>query len=282
MVKRAAALPALIALTALLGAVGIGPRRDTGAASADEESKPARPAASTPAPRAGIAPRPPAIAPSGSGPVTIRPRAGDGGPARTFSHHFDGRVHWYGYPFGASYYWLRPYGGFWWMWDAGYSRWVYWHDGFWWWPGPGGAHFVYLDNAYYPYEAVRRAGYAAPSAAPAGAPNVWTSPDGRRLIEVGGPENQAVLYDKTADPPAYLRLLGKNARKARFAAAAPGLPPTITLEFADGGLALFDYDGRRLDAAKPGAAAKPPPAGETPPAPPAGLPPPPDDLPPPN
>ncbi|MBI2385129.1 MAG: hypothetical protein HYV14_03845 [Elusimicrobia bacterium] len=267
MVRPEARPLALLALTALLGAVGIGPKRETGAAPSDDERRPIRPSAAAPA----------------SGPVTIRRREGAvPAPARRHFHHFDGRVHWYGYPFGAGYYWLRPFGGYWWTWDAGYSRWVYWHDGFWWWPGPGGVRYVYLDDGYFPYEAVRRAGYAAPAAAPAGAANAWASPDGRRLVEVSGPDAQAVLYDKTRQPPSYLRLLGRGARKVRFSSAAPDAPPTIAVELENGSVALFDYDGRRLDAVKPGAAATPPPAGDVAPAPPRGLPPPPEDLPPPD
>jgi hypothetical protein len=261
------ALLVLAAAAALLGAVGIGPRREGVSGTGGDEERPRRirPAYSAPA----------AAAP---GPVTIAPRIG-GAPAPRFTHRFDGRVHWYGYPYGAGYYWLRPFGGFWWTWDARFSRWVYWNDGFWWWPGPDGAQFVYLRDDYYPYEAVRNAGYAAPAAASAGARGAWTSPDGRRLVEVSGPDAQAVLYDKTGDAPAYVRLLGKGARKVRFTAATPSLPPTIAVESSNGSIALFDYDGRRLDAAKPGAVKEAPPAAEAPSAAPPGLPPPPAGLP---
>ncbi|MBI2789537.1 MAG: hypothetical protein HYX59_12725 [Elusimicrobia bacterium] len=271
MVTRGLRLAALIAFAALLGAVGIGPKRDTGPSRSDDERRPVRPAAPAPA-----------AAPLASGPVSIRRREGPApAPRRRFSHRFDGRVHWYGYPFGASYYWLRPYGGFWWMWDSGYARWVYWHDGFWWWPGPAGARFVQVGGDYYPYETVRRAWQAPSAAPPAAAPGPWSSPDGRRLVEVSGPESQAVLYDKTTDPPSYIRLLGKGARRVRFTSAEKDAPPTIAVELDGGAWALFDHDGRRLDALKPGAVPAPPPAGEAPPALPAGLPPPPDDLPPP-
>jgi len=271
MVRPGARRLCLLALTALLGAAGIAPKRETGPSSGDDERRPIRPSAAAPA-----------AAPLASGPVTIRRREGAApAPRRSYSHRFDGRVHWYGYPFGASYYWLRPYGGFWWMWDAGFSRWVYWHDGFWWWPGPAGALFVQVGSDYYPYETVRRPGQAPSAAPPAAAPGPWTSPDGRRLVDVSGPDSQAVLFDKTKDPPSYLRLLGKGVRRVRFWNAEKDAPPTIAVELDGGATALFDYDGRRLDALKPGPAATPPPAGEAPPALSDGLPPPPDDLPPP-
>ncbi len=264
------ALLALLALTALLGAVGIAPRREAG------------PGPASPAPSSGVGPRGGAAPRAALGSVGIAPRVGDPpAPRRSFHHFFDGHVHWYGYPYGPSFHWLRPWGGFWWTWDARFSRWVYWHDGFWWWPGPGGVQYVYVRDAYYPYDAMRRAGFAAPPAAP-GDRGAWTSPDGSRLIEVTGPDAQAVLYDKTTESPAYLRFLGKGVKKIRFSAATPSLPRTIAVEFADGSAALFDDSGRRLDAAKPVPAPKAPPPAEVPPAPSEELPPPPGDLPPPR
>ena len=143
--------------------------------------------------------------------------SGDG----LYSHYYDGRVHWYGYPYEESFFWMRPYGGLWWTWDARFSRWSYWNDGFWWWPGPGGVQYVFVDNDYYQYDAVRRAPAAAPAATGDGR-GAWSSPDGRRLVEIAGPGNEAILYDKSTSTPSYVKYLGKDVSKVRFSAVIQG------------------------------------------------------------
>lgn len=277
--------------------IRIAPRRASPPPPVDAAPRESGPAASSPrapiGPRTGISPRETrpgsavpgrisGISPSAAGPVGIRRRESvevvprrhywheHGG--RRYSHYFDGRVHWYGYPFGASFFWMRPWGGFWWAWDANFARWVYWHDGFWWWPGPGGIAYVYVYDGYYPYSAVRQPAYSAPPASP-DASGAWTSPDGQRLVEVSGPDAQAVLFDAAVAPAAYIAFLGKDVRKIRFSAAAPGYPPTIAVEFSNGAAALFDYDGRRLDAAKPADVKGTPPPADIPPPPPGDAPP---------
>lgn len=297
MVKANARILVLLALAGLIGAVGIGPRRGGGSDRRDDSSSsssPPAPAAGPSVPRVGIAPRvtqPPSVFSPSAGPVRIQRREGvenvprrhywheSGG--RRYSHFYDGRVHWYGYPFGASFFWMRPYDGFWWTWDVRFSRWVYWNDGFWWWLGPGGVQFVYLHDDFYPYDSVRQAAARYGPASPSGALGSWTSPDGRRLVEVTAPDAQALLYDKTREAPAYVGFLGNGVSKVGFSSAAPGSPPTIAVEYRGGSAAIFDYDGRRLDTAKPAAIKAAPPEGDVPPAAPGELPPPPEDLPPP-
>lgn len=303
MMKSIARRLPLLALATLIGAVGIGPRRGGGSDRPDDSSSSASPpATASPAVqprtaeagfmrgRIGIG-RLSGISPSVAGPVGIQRRQGgeieprrhywheSGG--RRYSHFFDGRVHWYGYPYGAGFFWTRPYGGLWWTWDVRFSRWVYWNDGFWWWLGPGGIQFVYVNDNYYPYDALRPAASSPLPASPSGALGSWPSPDGRRLVEVTGPDAQAILYDKTRETPAYICFLGKDARKITFSSATPGSPPTLAVEFRSGSVAVFDYDGRRLDTAKPAPVTQTPPAGDVPPAAPGDLPPPPEDLPPP-
>ena len=311
MVKARARGLYLLAMAALMGAVGIAPRRDAGSRGEERRDErrvgieqrvapPSAPAASAPAAvsqRVGIerrrdwGGRAPEATPSVGGPVRIQRRESvEAAPrrhywhesgGRRYSHFFDGRVHWYGYPFASGFFWLRPYGGLWWTWDARFSRWVYWNDGFWWWLGPGGVQYVYIRDDYYPYDAARRAAYAAAPAPPFAPQGSWTSPDGRRLVEVSGADAQALLYDKTPVMPLYLGFLVRGVAKVRFSTAAPGAPPTIALELRDESLAVFDYDGRRLDTAKPAQVKETPPVGDVPPAPPGDLPPPPEDLPPP-
>ncbi|MCR4295681.1 MAG: hypothetical protein NUW21_09120, partial [Elusimicrobia bacterium] len=120
---------------------------------------------------------------------------------------------------------------------------------------------------------------AAPAAAATGAAGAWTSPDGRRVVEVTGTDAQAVLYEKKDQELIYRGFLGREVQRARFSAATAQSAATILVEFRDGTFALFDFDGRRIDAALPPAPegappkgrvpAPPPPPGELPPAPPA-------------
>lgn len=312
MVNALARRVPLLALAVLIGAVGIERRRTGPPERREESSStpaplPSAPAAAPapervriaprvevprPAPRVHIAPRrvdpAPGFAPSATAPaasvagerVRIQRREGieniprrhywHGSGRGRYSHYYDGRVHWYGHPRGSSFVWMRPYGGMWWTWDSRFSRWTYWNDGFWWWPGPGGVQYVFVDNDYYPYDSIRRAPAAT---TPAGDERgVWSSPDGRRLVEITGTDDEALLYDKTTTPPAYVRFLGKDVVRIRFSS---GAPPTILVDFRGGSFALFDYDGRRLDIAAPAGVKGTPPATELPPPPPDELPPPP-------
>lgn len=297
----------LLALAALIGAVGIERRRTNPPERREESSIAPHAEAPRPAPgrvfvpstpaspstaegeggrsRVHIAPRrvdpAPGFAPSATAPaasvagerVRIQRREGietvphrhywHGSGRGRYSHYYDGRVHWYGHPSGPSFVWMRPYGGLWWTWDARLSRWTYWNDGFWWWPGPGGVQYVFVDNDYYPHDSIRR---VPPTATQTGDERgVWTSPDGRRLIELTGSDDEALLYDKSTSPPAYIRFLGKDVVRIRFSS---GAPPTILVDFRGGSFALFDYDGRRLDTAAPAGVKGTPPATELPPPPP--------------
>lgn len=299
------------AVAALTGAVGIGPRRER---VPDREEPESTAPASAPKRRAGISPRverpapaEPASSPSEAAPsrprVGIAPSVSPGAPApapvpftriersetvphrhfwhdhggRRYSHYYDGHVHWYGWYGGSRFYWARPWGGFWWWYDPVFGRWSYWYDGHWWWGGPGGALYIYVNDDYYPY--TPRAGtYERRADAATGAGEAWTSPDGRRVVEVTGADAQAVLYEKSDGSLVYLRFLGKGAQRARFSSPSPGSRATVLLEFRDGTFALFDEDGRRLDAAATPAPENAPPKDKipAPPPPPSELPPPPE------
>lgn len=239
---------------------------------------------SSPRARVGIAPRqaaPPAPAATLDSPIrrlegTHRTRGRHswhtyGG--RRYSHYYDGGAHWYGWYGGSRFYWTRPWGGYWWWYEPGYGRWNYWYAGHWWWPGPGGAAYIYMNDGYYPYGEPQAP--AAPSVPAPGAGGAWTSPDGKRVVEVTGPDAQAVLYEKNGQELIYRGFLGKEVQRARFSAATPQAAATILIEFRDGTFALFGYDGRRVDAALPPAPEAAPPKGLVP-----APPPPPDALPP--
>ena len=263
--------------------VEIGPRAaDPAAQFSPSGARAYRPERGRPGPAARYSP-------SGAAAVRIQRREGvenvarrhywhgsdDGRNSRYSDHYYDGHVHWYGYPYGESFFWMRPYSGLWWTWDSRFGRWSYWNDGFWWWPGPAGVQYVFVNDNYYPYGSVQAAATSPVPAVTGDGPGAWSSPDGRRLIEITGPDNEAALYDKTRETPAYLRFLGRDVRKVRFSSGANGGPPTILIDFRSGSFALYDYDGRRLDTAAPATVKAVPPAGETPPAPPDELPPPP-------
>lgn len=265
--------------------VGIAPRAAPSSPAPSGSFPSAAPSAS-PRARVGIAPRqapaaaaPPAPAATLDSPIrriegTHRTRGrhtwhSHGG--RRYSHYYDGRAHWYGWYGGSRFYWTRPWGGYWWWYEPGFGRWNYWHAGHWWWHGPAGATYIYMSDGYYPYDAVR-----APVAPAPGAGGAWTSPDGTRVVEVTGPDAQAVLYEKNGQEMIYRGFLGKEVQRARFSAATARSAATILIEFRDGTFALFDYAGRRLDAALPPAPESVPPKERVP-----APPPPPDALPPP-
>jgi len=194
-----------------------------------------------------------------------------------YAHFYDPYgVHWYGFYHGPHFYWTRYYGNYWWWYDVNFARWVFWWDGFWWWPGPAG-YYVYVDNSYYPYQeggvVVQHSEEQPPAAGvPApGAGSSWTSPDGKRMVQVAGSDAEAFLYDKSGSQPAFLKFLGRGVDKARFSGGASGKPTRVLLEFKDGTFALFDQDGNPID--------EPEAAGEAPGAPP-GAPPAPKEIPP--
>ncbi len=199
-----------------------------------------------------------------------------------YSHYYDGHAHWYGFYHGPTFYWTRYHANRWWWYDTAFSRWVYWGDGFWWWPGPAGVAYVYLDGGYYPYEpggsvVVQKPELQTPAAdAPAldaAAANV--SPDGRRLVQIGGFDADAFLYDKTATPPSFMKYLGKGVGQVKFSGGSNGQPLEILLQFLDGTFALYDGDGNPKDAAAASGAATAEPPSEVPdsiPPPPAAAP----------
>ena len=176
-----------------------------------------------------------------------------------YSHYYDGHNHWYGFYHGPTFYWTRYHGDRWWWYDAGRGRWDFWWDGFWWWPGPGGAAYVYVDNNYYPYEGAgvtveQAEEQPAPASIPAasaagGAGGPKVSPDGRRMIQIVGADEQAFLYDKTASPPTFMKYLGSGVTQVRFSGGSAGTPSQILVEYKDNTFALFDAEGNSQSSA---------------------------------
>lgn len=163
---------------------------------------------------------------------------------------------WYGFYQGPSFYWTRHHAGRWWWYDTRFARWVFWSQGFWWWPSPIGYLYVYTDNNYYPYQdteggvTVMQPEIQQP---PAEIPteevhNSFQSPDGRRLVQIAGSNNEAFLYDTTGDQPAFLKFLGSGVSNVQYSNKTTGNPLQILVNFNDGSYALFDADGNSLQA----------------------------------
>jgi len=197
-------------------------------------------------------------------------------------HFYDGRsLHWYGFYFGPRFFWFPFYAGYWWWWDVALARWVFWWDGYWWWYGPGNVVYVYADGNYTPYEqaqaqAQENAGAseaggepAAPPTAPPSAPSAppaaaasasaapasegssWTSPDGRRMVQIVGANGAAYLYNVSpgGKNPGFMKYLGEGIEKVRFAG---GAQTQILVEYKDDTFAVFDADGSLVSgSAKP-------------------------------
>ena len=267
MVKR---ILILVAAAALWCGAGISRRRDPSGADGRDDDRRDRagttPAASAPAVypgRVGIAPRrAERWSTPGGAAATPQDFSGEGGapPASYIRRNEDG-VRWYGRRSGPQTYWTRPYGGHWWRYDPGYARWNYWYGDQWWWYGPGGSMYLVVDEQYYPYAAP----LPAPVVVAPATPGPWSSPDGRRMIELTGTDARAQLYDQSVAPPAYLAYLGRGVQRARFSAGQRGAKATILVDFADGTFAVFDEDGKRLESSASATTGAPPPNFPSPP-----------------
>jgi len=176
---------------------------------------------------------------------------------KRYVHYYDRHRHWYGFYDGPRFHWTSWHGDRWWWYDAHFHRWNYWHAGHWWWPASTGAVFVYRDGDYRPYEeaglAVESPVAAAPPTAPEALPATpqggsWTSPDNRRMVQILGARAEAFLYDATLpDAPRFLKYLGRDVEKVRFAGGTDGKPLRILLDHKDGGFALLNANGEPVE-----------------------------------
>lgn len=177
-----------------------------------------------------------------------------------YAHVFNRGLHWYGFYHGPRFYWTCLFADRWWWFDTSFDRWVFWWNGFWWWPSPAGAVFIYDDGDYRPAasEAVQAPDSIPPPPAPEAAKTggSWTSPDGRRQVQVTGPRSEAFLYDTSNHGSAFLKYLGRDVEKARFSGGAAGKPLQILLDQKGGGFSLYAEDGTLLSSgASPSASA---------------------------
>lgn len=156
---------------------------------------------------------------------------------RTCHHYDEFGFHWWGFYVGDSYFWTRYHDGRHWWYDPYYNRWVYLHDGRWWWQDPVTPTVVYviIDNNYYRYQdnagtIVTRPDPTPPVVAPPAEPNVPSTPapdqdtmyslDGTRSVQILGANNDAYLYDLTAEDSngaaAGGRWLATGVKAAKF------------------------------------------------------------------
>jgi hypothetical protein len=175
-----------------------------------------------------------------------------------YVHTYRGGIHWYGFYHGSNFYWTRYHRNRWWWYDPSFNHWVFWANGYWWWNGPDNVLYVYENDSYYPYD-VAPVQVAAP--APVESQSVdtetenngvtWTSSDGRRMIQIQGPQSEAYLYDKSGTQPKYLAYLGSQVERVRFSGGTDGRPLKILVDFKNGNFSLFSGEGEPLDMTPP-------------------------------
>ncbi len=178
----------------------------------------------------------------------------DGG--QRWVHTYRGGVHWYGFYHGRSFYWTRYYRDRWWWYDDGFAHWVFWANGRWWWNGPGNVLYVYVNESYYPYDespvaVVAPASVRAPVEETENNGGEWTSRDGKRMVQIHGPQAEAFLYDRSGDQAQYLAYLGKNVERVRFSGGTDGRPVRILVDFKNGDFTLFSSEGEPVDLTPP-------------------------------
>lgn len=135
-------------------------------------------------------------------------------------------------------------------WGSPYPYHQLWYGDRWWWRHPYDQHWHYWDDDRWhaaPPSADVPPASAAPTPAPGGA---WKSPDGTRLVQVAGPTSDAFLYDVEGSSGAarYVKRLASDVESARFSGGRDGAPLRILLVLREGGFALFDRNGKPVDA----------------------------------
>lgn len=191
-------------------------------------------------------------------PVHVVPRTGGNwyrGGGRPYTYRYYRGHPWYGYYRGSDFYWTRWHANNWWWYNSHYNRWSVWWNGYWWWSEPGGVTYVYLNNQYYPYapgvvQVAPPPVMAAPTeseipdSSDESAAQSLKSPDGKRMVQISGPENEAFLYDTSSSSPRFMRFLAKNVDRVRFSGGKIGQPLQILIDFkGDSRFTVYDAEG---------------------------------------
>jgi hypothetical protein len=72
-----------------------------------------------------------------------------------------------------------------------------------------------------------------------------TSPDGKRMVQVVGPQAEAFLYDTSSGKSVFLMYLTRDVAKVRFEGGQNNAPLRILVDFKNDSFAWFDADGRQ-------------------------------------
>jgi hypothetical protein len=162
-----------------------------------------------------------------------------------YCHYRDGSGYqWYGWYFGAQFFWTRNFEGRWWWYDGDFDRWAFYNDGFWWWQDPYhlGDLYCYSDGSYIPVNSQNdQVQVTQPDTV---ALQSFASPDNTRTVKLVSDSQDAFLYD-TADPPSFEPIyLASGVQRVEFSDTANGRPLEIVLKLNDGSFDLFDGQGK--------------------------------------
>ena len=162
-----------------------------------------------------------------------------------YCHYRDGSGYqWYGWYFGAQFFWTRNFEGRWWWYDNDFDRWAFYNDDFWWWQDPYhlGDLYCYSEGGYIPVNSQNDHVQVTP-------PDTVTSqsfdsPDKARTVKLVSDSQDAFLYD-TAQPPSFEPIyLASGVQRVEFSDTSNGRPMEIVLKLNDGSFDLFDGQGQ--------------------------------------
>jgi len=162
-----------------------------------------------------------------------------------YCHYLDGSgYHWYGWYMGDQYFWTRQFNSRWWWYDTDQDRWTFYNDGFFWWQDPYhvGELYCYNDGTYIPVNSQDdQVVVTHPDDAPMKA---FNSPDGTRSVKLMAGNDDAFLYDASAQPSFSPVYLASGVQSVEFSSTGNGRPLEIILLLNDGSFDLFDGQGR--------------------------------------
>jgi hypothetical protein len=162
-----------------------------------------------------------------------------------YCHYRDGSGYqWYGWYFGAQFFWTRNFEGRWWWYDGDFDRWAFYNEDFWWWQDPYhlGDLYCYDNGSYVPVNSQNdQVQVTQPDTV---ALQSFASPDQTRTVKLVSDSQDAFLYDM-ADPPSFEPIyLASGVQRVEFSDTGNGRPMEIVLKLNDGSFDLFDGQGK--------------------------------------
>lgn len=186
---------------------------------------------------------------------------------------------WFGWNFGAGFFWTQYYANNWWWYDPWWGRWCWWWDGGWWWQDPETTTVYVYNNGSYASTDSNAAGnandqgynsndYGGPvygddgqkstggssiepntSAENGDSPVDFLSQDGSVKVTVSA-QGDAFLYrmngSKVLGKPVFL---GSNVQEVKFSNSGTK-NEKILLILNDGSFSTFNADGTPADGAR--------------------------------